>query len=150
MDTSYFHVLKESWRETVPKWKIEHNVMRLRREQFPSVLKISIDNIKNEKKIIQNGFRSCGLYPFDVNALNFNALKKEKKKKSAVTESNPVPKILFNEDSQRHVETFQKNLSLELLEEFKNSENSVEWQGDIKIKGLFDYWLQIKRGFTGT
>ncbi|TGZ46503.1 Uncharacterized protein DBV15_10347 [Temnothorax longispinosus] len=39
LDVALFHPFKDLWRKTVPKWKLENETFRLKKEQFPAVLK---------------------------------------------------------------------------------------------------------------
>lgn len=73
--------MKETWKKTVPKWKLETNNTRLRKEDFGTVFKLALDSLHNIKSIIQNGFKACGLLPFDFTVVELDCLEKGKKKK---------------------------------------------------------------------
>lgn len=75
MDVAVFHSLKSSWRKIVYSWRMENDGRRLKREEFGPLLEGCIESAL-KPEIIQNGFRSCGLFPFDANALDYaNILK---------------------------------------------------------------------------
>lgn len=65
LDVSFFHPFKETWKKIVPKWKNDQQVMKLKKDHFPLVLKIALDSMQNEEQIIKSGFKRCGLVPFD-------------------------------------------------------------------------------------
>ena len=48
-------------------------------------------------------------------------------------------------ENKLHLNNFETNLSEKLLEEFKISEVTEFWTGDVEEKGLFEYWLKIKK-----
>lgn len=79
LDIAFFHPFKEAWKKTVPKWKNENNVRRLKKEDFPIVLEKNLNGITEEKTIIINGFRGSGLHPFQLKAVDCDVLKKAKK-----------------------------------------------------------------------
>ena len=79
LDISFFHPFKETWKKTVPRWKIQNNVSRVTKELFPAVLKECLDSFVGQKKAVVSGFRASGLLPFDCDAIDYNIFKKKKK-----------------------------------------------------------------------
>lgn len=152
LDVGLFHPFKEIWKRVVPQWKIENNVMRLRKEQFPSVLKIALEALTNESEIVKAAFKACGLVPFNPDAVEYNVLNKSKKKKDPCEENHQSQEHIESQESQIHqqesadqfLKLFEKTLDSEILEEFHNAEARGQWTGSIEKKGLFDYWLSIK------
>ena len=59
-----------------------------KKAHFSKVLKLALDSIGLTKSA-QNGFRACGLYPLNPDAVNYNILNKQKKGKP-LTPLNPV------------------------------------------------------------
>ncbi|XP_034934472.1 uncharacterized protein [Chelonus insularis] len=77
LDISFFHPFKEAWKKTVPKWKNKNNTLKIKKEEFPIVLKYTLDGMNEiEKKCIQSGFRGSGLYPFNPTAVDYDIFKK--------------------------------------------------------------------------
>lgn len=76
LDVAQFHPLKEAYRKEVKLWKAEFGSFK--KDNFSKVLMKAINTL-DIKKIIKNGFRSCGLYPFNANAVDYNILNKKKK-----------------------------------------------------------------------
>lgn len=158
LDIAVFHPFKDVWKKTVPKWKVQNNVMRLRKQQFAAVLKMTLDEFTEEKKIVKNGFKAVGLMPFDPNAVDYNVLSKKNKKTPKENhrvienqQSLENQQLISNasENKNLHLTTFENNLSFQLLQDFKNAESSKLWTGSIDKKGLFEYWLQIKKETFG-
>ncbi|KAJ8684832.1 hypothetical protein QAD02_020625 [Eretmocerus hayati] len=101
--------------------------------------------------MIQNGFRACGLYPWDVDAVDFNVLVKRKKKKSKADDSSknsPSPQEQNNSTDvtpSQVLQLFEDTLDSSLFQQFKDSQSIGEWTGDMTQQGLFDHWMKIKK-----
>lgn len=78
LDVSVFRVLKLQYKERLRIWRVDNNVIDFKKNMFPIVLKIALDNYNYENSI-KNGFRCSGLYPFNEDAVNFDILYKKKK-----------------------------------------------------------------------
>lgn len=154
LDIGFFHPLKEVWRDTVRKWKTQNNVLYLKKEQFPSVLKIALDSLPNLPKTIKSSFESTGLVPFNAEAVDYDIISsktKKSKKNVKKIEKHNVESVEVVEISgdEKYLDVFEKTLSKELLQEFESCEKQGIWKGEISNLGLFHYWLDIKRRFTG-
>lgn len=153
-DVSLFHPLKNAWREAAENWRSKYK--RIGHEDFAIVLKTATDSL-DFAKIMENGFRRCGLYPFSPDALDYNVLDKKFKsraKNSQDTEKNaphtsssdlPVTERNANNSSvscDSFLDFFEKSLASDLLEEFKKGNIS-----DAKNEGLFNYWMSLKNKY---
>lgn len=136
LDIAFFHPFKEMWKKIVAKWKIQNNTVRLRKEDSPVVLKMTLDNMKEEKNIIESGFKGSGLVPFDFNAVDYDILQKRKKRKCSSIQQN-VENV--TENKRLHLQNFEKNISAELLQDFNNALSHGSWTGSIELKGLYEY-----------
>lgn len=69
-DVAAFKPIKAAWKKGVLEWRSENISKNFTKNEFAplldSILKKHID-----KKIIVNGFRACGLYPWNPDAINF-------------------------------------------------------------------------------
>ena len=70
---SVFKSVKKNWKQTVAAWQCkEENVNAiLTKTKFAPLLHECL-KATDMNKIIQNGFRRCGLFPFDVNNIDFS------------------------------------------------------------------------------
>ena len=118
--------------------------MRFKKEHFATVLKMTLDSFIQDSETIHNEFRASGLMPFNPQAVDYNVLQKKKNRSSIENEM-----FLSNMDiitrKKLHLNNLETNLSEKLLEEFKISEATEIWTGDVEEKGLFEYWLKIKK-----
>lgn len=68
-DVSIFKPLKSHWKKVVHKYK-QCDSKTINKFNFATIFKEAFDKITIE--VIQNGFRACGLYPFDENAVDYD------------------------------------------------------------------------------
>lgn len=69
-DVSCFKPLKMAWKMQVLKWRRENPYCQITKDNFAPILKEAIGSLKAE--VISNGFRACGLYPWNVEAIDFS------------------------------------------------------------------------------
>lgn len=135
LDISFFHPFKETWKKSVPKWKNQQGVTNIKKEDFPLVLKFTLDSMKDEKNIVVSGFRGSGLYPFDSKSVDYDILKKSKKSKPDVSQQNSINSDFEKVDEkQQFLQTFEKTLPAETLLEFKEAALTGSWTGDLEKK----------------
>lgn len=69
-DVAAFRPLKAGWKKGVSEWRNENpNSMVSRKDFAPLLNKVIKDSIRPD--ILENGFKACGLYPWDVNSIDF-------------------------------------------------------------------------------
>lgn len=141
MDVAVFHPLKNAWKKEVYNWRINNSATRLKRDNFcpllDTVLKSSI-----KSTTLKNGFRACGLFPFDFNAITYF------KTRNSEGKSQPQKEISGNlENMSKHLEFIQSQIGTEKLALFNSS--GITWNGNIKDSSLFYFWLDIKNRIAG-
>ncbi|KAL1379046.1 hypothetical protein pipiens_001459 [Culex pipiens pipiens] len=105
-DVAIYRGLKAGWTKQVRIWQARNPGKTVRLQDFGGLLAKAIDcSFKPEFAI--NGFRACGLYPFDETAIDFSkciAGKKNKPKSGGsvtcpppVSDTVPVPRDLLKE-----------------------------------------------------
>lgn len=70
-DVAAFQPIKAGWKRAVTEWKREHPSESLTKEKFAPILKKSIENSHNPVGIA-NGFRACGICPWDLKAIDLS------------------------------------------------------------------------------
>ncbi|XP_058450305.1 LOW QUALITY PROTEIN: tigger transposable element-derived protein 6-like [Malaya genurostris] len=70
LDVAVFKPMKGSWLKVVDDWKCLNPNKYLKTENFAPLLAKAIKSV--ESKIIQNGFKACGLYPFNENNIDYS------------------------------------------------------------------------------
>lgn len=69
-DVAIFKPLKNSWAKCVDEWRMMNDGKVFTIEHFGKVLKGAIDQGVS-KDTVRSGFRKCGLYPFDADAVDY-------------------------------------------------------------------------------
>ena len=102
-DVAVFKPLKDGWRNAVHNWRRENVGKPLNKVAFAPILKLVVDsNIK--KQNIINGFRACGLHPFDETAIDYSkCLGRNKESDENVTGNITKEKIITLQDSKNIV-----------------------------------------------
>lgn len=117
-DVSVFKPLKQSWKSTVTAWQMrdENCNQILNKVKFAPLLKETLASTDLSKSI-RNGFRACGLYPFNVNAIDFTKCV-QNKRESLANEINRSALQMTYDDT----EDLKENLAslLPLLDRVKN------------------------------
>ncbi|XP_047027499.1 MFS-type transporter clz9-like [Helicoverpa zea] len=73
LDVAFFHPMKVAWRKILTTWKQCEQGIRektVQKSSFPVLLKkLLADLEENRKENLKSGFRKCGIYPTNANAL---------------------------------------------------------------------------------
>lgn len=151
LDVALFRPLKASYAKEHRRYKIENNVVDFKKWMFASVLKLALEAV-DFSKTIQSGFRACGLYPFNPDAVDYNILNKSIKKKSTpeACESNNCENIgEMDSNIQRQMDLLQvlesQIIPSSTLELFKKHESEASWTGDVKQEALFEAWKKLSQ-----
>ncbi|XP_030747745.1 jerky protein homolog-like [Sitophilus oryzae] len=141
LDVAFFRPLKMSWKTVVHTWRLENNGAKISREDFAPLLQKSIDEMENKTKIISNGFRATGLFPFEVDNINFSKYFKNDIEISEACQST----IKKQYNNCYTINTVLKRMEMDLpdkIEIFKNT--GAVWKGDTRDTGLYEYWKFLK------
>lgn len=145
MDVSLFHPLKSEWNKIIHEWWINNNGERLKREDLSGSVNECLQRAA-KPETIRNGFRICGLYPFDVNAVPFEKLLKTLANDAEKTENEEPEPRKKNEDIRSILSFIESTIGVKRLEEFKRCEKD-QWNGQTKDEDLFNFWLNIKKKY---
>ncbi|XP_015123368.1 uncharacterized protein LOC107045568 [Diachasma alloeum] len=142
-----FCQLSDVWKGIVDQWREEHEGNHLRRENFASLLQKAIRALDVEK-LLTDAFRSTGLYPFSMDAVDF--------RKNSVDSSSIKPDFMDVQGTvhvPEYLAVLEECIGDELLEEFRAVVGD-EWTGLEKHTSLFSVWQKMTRmrlleDFTG-
>lgn len=70
-DVAIFKPLKNSWSNCVDEWKLQNEGEKFTIEKFGPLLQRAMDRGITVSTVLA-GFRKCGLYPFDANAIDYS------------------------------------------------------------------------------
>ncbi|XP_014213847.1 uncharacterized protein LOC106643282 [Copidosoma floridanum] len=140
LDVAFFETFKSQWIEMCEEFFIG-----MHQYQVASLVKRILNSICISD-ILQEGFRKCGLNPFDINAVDF--LKNKKKKQNL-----SKPRLIYDlEISNRKAELtqncllsdFEKFLSQHQIQLFRANDDPI-WKGETKYEALFNIWYKLSQ-----
>lgn len=73
LDVSFFRSFKSIWQVTHKTFCQSNGTVQLQKCQVGAVLKQALEDMEIPKNV-KNGFRKCGLFPFDANAVNYKKI----------------------------------------------------------------------------
>lgn len=149
MDVAVFRTLKSAWKEEVHKWRLENIAKEFKKRHFGPLLETAIKKSVTPR-IVSNGFKKCGLFPWDPEAINFNQNpKNEVKAPSKDNQVSTETMTLTNCTNKFQValSVIEEEIGCEKLNCFRENELCFEWRDciDIEDSGLFQIWKNIKR-----
>ncbi|XP_055707180.1 putative autophagy-related protein 11 [Phlebotomus papatasi] len=103
--------------------------------EFGNVLARAVSML-DVKKIATNGFRGCGLVPFDCTALNQDKILNNSKSANQI-----IPSGL---DFNLFVAVLERRLSPLVQQKFFEDREKSEWTGDVEYAQHFYFWQYLK------
>ncbi|GAB0092623.1 HTH psq-type domain-containing protein [Sergentomyia squamirostris] len=147
LDTAFFGPLKKTWKKALIKWKTKNDWGKLKPKSVPKILQEAMRNM-NMAEVAKNGFRGCGLLPF-----NPLAIKKEKflsEFPDEDVEGNdtitlpPTEKLDLSKYANT-LEVLEAHLSPTVLQEFIQCEEQGFWDGNADKNNLFKFWREVRQ-----
>jgi hypothetical protein len=150
LDRVYFRPVKSFWADAVTEWRYQNGGGLLPKSQFASLLKTVIDKAQESDTMIKNGFKSCGLFPFEMANLDLTdvPLSIEAPKTEMIPDfgefngSSMETNEPVREDIEKKaaIEALEDGLSTEQILNFHLQRNSLVWNGPAEEESLFYYW----------
>ena len=72
-DVSVFKPVKVGWQKAVQNWRKANINKKMNKLSFTPILKTVVDSCIKKESIV-NGFRACGLFSFDPNAIDYTTV----------------------------------------------------------------------------
>lgn len=132
MDVSVFHPLKNSWKTGVQQYKIDNDGGKIKKENFGPLLKKVIDQAITPS-MIKNGFKTCGLFPFDQNGIPYDKFFKNRDRPQSVNEQQKI-----YQTTKKEVNFFEYKIGPEKITRFEESGDI--WEGNVEDTALFNFW----------
>lgn len=139
-DVAAFRPLKEGWKKGVFEWRKQNSVSTaVTKKDFAPILEKVINETINPD-ILKNGFRACGLYPWNPDNINFN---KCLGKNLVVTE--PVDDTNILSSDILDLNTYCNIVGPDIVTQFDNIDNTLETSTLSKeSQALFKLYKLIK------
>ena len=128
---SVFKPLKTFWKRGVLEWRQKNHGQALTMDKFAVVLKTVLDSyIRCD--IIQNGFRTCGIYPWNPDQLDYTKCLGKIHNKQTNPENNAVLSYV----------KFKEIIGQEIINSFMNIENMSRESLSPEFLVLFKLWKE--------
>lgn len=127
MDVAVFHTMKTVWRQQLQNFRMQNGGKQVDKAEFPKILRNVLPYVT--PKIIENGFKKCGLVPWDPNQVKLPS------------PSNNNPKTTHapnNLELETFLNLLEKQIGVEKVQAFK--ETNENWEGAIEDKSLYELW----------
>jgi hypothetical protein len=143
LDVAVFKPLKQPWKEIVNEWLIENENKSLTRQHVAPLLKKVVEN-RVTLTTIKNGFRRCGIFPFNPDNVDYSkCIKMSKPETIKNTDASTVDSN--QESTTQHLKFLEKCIGDRTMEEFKSYYPSEEWNGAERKGDLYIVWFQIRK-----
>lgn len=144
-DVAVFKPLKSGWKSSVRTWKFENFPKEVTRYTFGSIIE-EVFNRYATSTTIKNGFRKCGLFPFDKNNVDYTKCIPNRRVDNISSQLNT------QQTSQMNViDAIEQKIENETFKQFLEADkNGQEWMGDIKSTDLYKVWFALKSSCTIT
>ena len=132
MDVAVFRSLKGAWRTAVHGWRLENiDTPILRKTNFcPLLNKVITDTLV--PSILQNGFRKCGISPWNPDEVCCE---------SVVDESDELQRIANKKELETGIKFLEKHIDAEKIQDFKTCD---EWLGAPEDLKLFEFYKKVE------
>lgn len=158
LDVAFFGPMKAAWQENLKMWRFENQGAMITRADFAPLLEKTLNSMENVEEMLINGFRKCGLVPFDENAIDYASLADptaapaplavdlghQPLEELAEIQDNESESVQENgSDASKLLQYLNGKLQPAQLESFKTHRNKLVWQGDVQDTSLFAIWRNL-------
>ncbi|KXJ70432.1 hypothetical protein RP20_CCG023638 [Aedes albopictus] len=146
LDVSFFKPLKVHWNRRLINYRTFHAGEPLPKHEIAPLLKKAVDDIKEMESVLKNGFRKCGIIPWDPNAVNYGMLLKGQKPNGEGNETVEQDENESHEitEAQRCLQYLESRLKVGQLKMFEKHQSEVTWPGPVSDTNLFYVWQEMK------
>ena len=105
MDVVVFKPLKTYWKNSIRRWRVENNGNKVRKENFAPIFEQALSQI--DSQTVENGFRCSGLFPFNVENVDFG--------KIAIQQKQVDDSLFTNEEISKSFRILEKSIPVQCL-----------------------------------
>lgn len=146
LDVGVFYPLKNCWRNDVREWRMANCGKKMQRSDFPKIFHKSL-NTTLSPAIIAKSFQTCGLYPFNEDAIDYSKLVKQisSGENNTLALSTANQDVTHKKDDSQPLDLLSEveaRLPKEVINKFKNINSELELEE--KFLELYKFWKKIK------
>ncbi|XP_055524460.1 uncharacterized protein LOC129718075 [Wyeomyia smithii] len=146
LDVAFFRGLKVKWNKRLIDWRTFRAGESLKRHDFAPLLKRAVDMV-NLSPTLCNGFRKCGLYPWNPDAVNYAMLLQNKTPQTSAStaQKQPISDTNNEFESKNVLLGLKSYLTVGQLKRFEDNYSNTIRTGPVGDTNLFYVWQTIKR-----
>lgn len=138
-DVSIFRPLKTAWKKLIRNFK-QKTSKALTKVNFAPLFRDAYNEVTT--KAIVNGFKACGLYPFNPNNVDYSkCISTRREQLGKVHKSVESTSVAEHKIALKVIESVIGEDSVGLFQQIYNREEEPE---DVEIKSIFLVWREIK------
>ncbi|XP_021694736.1 uncharacterized protein LOC110674765 isoform X2 [Aedes aegypti] len=142
LDRNFFGPLKQIWSKVLRQNLLKNSNARINKGNFGIMLHTAVQNFTNSKEGLKKAFQLCGLFPWNVDAIDFSTLPanadvSQQSNDTIVTEEP-------QHDYALQLQYVEMGLNENQLLQFAENRNKDYWYGPYEQLALFNFWKTIK------
>lgn len=138
-DVAVFRSLKHNWSKEVEDFRSEHKYQPITKGLFGPLLEKAL--MKITKETVSNGFKICGLYPFDADSIDYS--------KCMENVSRTMDRGVKLKPAQlgfSHLLHVESCMRYGRTQEFRKTyAEAKKWEGDESALELYNVWYKIRK-----
>lgn len=141
LDVAFFRPFKIAWQKCVTSFCQDFGSMNIKKSQFSLILQKTFESL-NVEEIMKNGFKTCGLCPLDVDAINYQKVFKRLQTtpgEATSTNSEDTAEVSPNIDVLTALENLIEKNKLQSF----TVNNGPNWTGNKEDESLFEIWYKL-------
>ncbi|KAB0805651.1 hypothetical protein PPYR_02621 [Photinus pyralis] len=145
LDVAFFRPFKQQWKAKVFEWRMQNNGQKLSRDEFGVLLEKTLLSMNGTDNILKNGFRTCGIYPFNSKSIDYNRYFKTTES-SGHTLHESTAEITEDNDGTEKYKQFLGFLEKDIPDKIDLFQQcTTEWTGNVEDKSLFCLWKNVSQ-----
>lgn len=136
-DVASFKPLKNLWRYGVLQWRRDHPFMKLRKEDFAFILNEAVKKLNSAT--ISNGFKACGLFPWNANSIDYSKCLGKNAPPDSVLERSEDNPMKSSQEKVINLSTFKSLTGENKYNEIRSMRASSEDNNLGILRKLYNY-----------
>lgn len=142
LDRNFFGPFKQIWSKVLRQRLLGNSSARVNKANFGSLLHTALQNFTNSKECLKKAFQLCGLFPWNVDAIDFSTLPANADDSQRSTDTSVTEEPVI--DYVRQLEYVEMGLNQTQLQVFAENRDKDFWYGPYEELALFNFWKSIK------
>ncbi|XP_044593991.1 uncharacterized protein LOC123271668 [Cotesia glomerata] len=145
LDVALFRTFRAAYQRSFQTLCENSGIISLKKSQVALVLQKTFESL-DFKKMLENGFKTCGLHPLNADAIDYSKVFKKltiscHEIESSSMSEGTIPEISTKTESLRVLESL---IDEDTLTSFRASDSSI-WTGRKEDESLFKIWFKLTK-----